>query len=141
MIVLSRDQLFSEVKRGFRFLAVGAVGLAVDSTVFMLLFNQHSPRPVARAASLVAATLVTWFANRAVTFGASGRSRRAELGRYGLVALVAQGFNYGLFLALSAAAPKIHPLPLIVVSAASAAMFSYAGQRLFTFGASRTPAT
>jgi putative flippase GtrA len=88
---------------------------------------------MARAASLIAATLVTWWSNRAFTFEASGRSQREEIARYGLVALGAQGFNYVLFLGLGAAAPQVHPLLLILVCAAAAALFSYAGQRIFTF--------
>jgi len=134
MIELNYPQLVAEMKRGCRFLAVGAGGLAVDSTVFMALHIQDTPRPVARAVSLLAASVVTWLANRAFTFEASGRSRKAEFGRYGLVALGAQGFNYVLFLSLGAMLPEVHPLPLILVSAAAAAVFSYAGQRFFTFG-------
>jgi putative flippase GtrA len=134
MIELSPQQLAAEMKRGCRFLAVGVGGLAVDSAVFMALHTQSAPRPAARAISLAAATLVTWLLNRAFTFQASERSRRSELGRYGLVALGAQGFNYALFLSLGAMLPQVHPLPLILVSAAAAAVFSYAGQRFFTFG-------
>lgn len=134
MIDLSPQHIVAEVKRGCRFLAVGAGGLAVDSAVFMALFSHGAPRPAARGASLIVASLVTWLANRAFTFGASGRRRHVELGRYGLVALGAQGFNFVLFLSLSAMVPEVHPLPLIMVSAAAAAVFSYTGQRFFTFG-------
>jgi putative flippase GtrA len=135
MTEIAFHELTSEMKRAARFLAVGCGGLAVDATVFMLLSAQGVDKPFARAASLLAATLFTWVANRMFTFEGSGRSQRAELGRYGLVALGAQGFNYLLFLSLCAMAPQVHPLPLILVSAAAAAAFSYAGQRFFTFAA------
>ena len=134
MIDLSPQWLAAEVKRGCRFLAVGMGGLAVDSSVFMLLFSQGASRPAARASSLMVAGVVTWLLNRAVTFESSGRSRHAELGRYGLVALGAQGFNFVLFLSRSAMSPDIHPVALIGLSAAAAAVFSYTGQRFFTFG-------
>jgi hypothetical protein len=49
------------------------------------------------------------------------------------VALVAQGFNYALFLWLSAAFANVFPPVLIFVCAAAAAGISYSGQRLFTF--------
>jgi putative flippase GtrA len=124
-----------ELSRGARFLAVGLGGLATDSLVFLLLHGQGAGKPVARAVSLICATLVTWTLNRLFTFQSSGRSRRAELGRYGLVALGAQGFNYVLFLSLCAMAPHVPPIVFLFVSAVSATGFSYTGQRLFTFNA------
>lgn len=141
MIDLSPQVLSAEVKRGCRFLAVGMGGLAVDSTVFMLLFSEGASRPTARASSLMLAGVFTWLLNRAFTFDATGRSRRVELGRYGLVALGAQGFNFLLFLSLSAMSPEVFPVVLIGLSAAAAAVFSYTGQRFFTFGAPPTRST
>jgi putative flippase GtrA len=141
MLPLSAPQLVAEMKRACRFFAVGACGLAMDTTVFMALHQQGAPRPAARAMSILCASMVTWMANRAFTFQASGRSRKAEFGRYGLVVLGAQGFNFILFLSLSAMAPEVHPLPLILVSAASGAVFSYTGQRFFTFGVAPAQST
>jgi len=133
MIEFNPERAADEVKRALRFLAVGCGGLAVDSAIFLFLHGQGMDEPMARAASLLVATGVTWLSNRHFTFGQSGQRRRVEFGRYGLVALGAQGFNYALFLSLCAAAPAIHPLPLIIVSAAAAAALSYTGQRFFTF--------
>jgi putative flippase GtrA len=127
--------LVAELTRGVRFLAVGLGGLATDSLVFLLLHGEGAGKPTARAVSLICATLVTWTLNRLFTFAASGRSRRAELGRYGLVALGAQGFNYVLFLSLCAMAPHVPPIAFLLVSAVCATAFSYTGQRLFTFNA------
>jgi putative flippase GtrA len=129
------QQIVSELNRAFRFLAVGCGGLATDSVVFLLLHGHGLGKPGARAVSLLAATGVTWTLNRVFTFGASGRSQRAELGRYGLVALGAQGFNYVLFLSLCAMAPHVPPLAFLLVSAICATGFSYTGQRFFTFNA------
>jgi putative flippase GtrA len=135
MTEFNRERAADEVKRALRFLVVGCGGLAVDSAVFLFLHGQGVDKPMARAASLLVATGVTWLTNRHFTFDQSGQRRRVEFGRYGLVALGAQGFNYALFLSLSAQAPAIHPLPLITVSAAAAAALSYTGQRFFTFAA------
>ncbi|HEY3697087.1 GtrA family protein [Phenylobacterium sp.] len=129
------QQIVSELNRGFRFLAVGCGGLATDAGLFLLLHGQGLAKPGARAVSLMAAALVTWTLNRLFTFEASGRSRRAELGRYGLVALGAQGFNYVLFLSLCAMAPHVPPLAFLLASAVAATAFSYTGQRFFTFNA------
>ena len=133
MIKVAPPPLRAEILRGGRFLVVGCAGLAVDTAVFALLQNAGAHRAVGRAISLAAATCVTWSINRKVTFGRTGRRRAAELGRYALVALIAQGFNYGLFLLLGALAPGVNPLFLIPVCAAAAAGLSYAGQRFFTF--------
>jgi putative flippase GtrA len=130
---MDTQRLTSEAKRVARFLVVGSGGLAVDSSVFLALNSHGVDRPVARAISLVAATFITWQLNRLFTFGASKRSRREELARYSFVAAGAQGFNYLLFLFLSSMAPQAQPLLLIGVCAAAAAVFSFAGQRAFTF--------
>jgi putative flippase GtrA len=127
------ETLLAEGFRGARFLGVGCAGLATDSALFMLLHGQGQPKAVARAVSLAVATLVTWSLNRAFTFEASGRTAGRELGRYGLVALGAQGFNYLLFLSLCAALPRTAPIALLLISAVCATAFSYTGQRLFTF--------
>lgn len=134
---ISQDWIRAEVWRGVRFLAVGALGLAADTAIFMALHAMGAERALARAVSLGAATLLTWALNRGVTFARTGRLPAGEFGRYGLVALVAQGFNYGLFLWLSALFPQAYPPRLIFVCAVAAAGCSYLGQRLFTFAPKR----
>lgn len=122
----------AELRRVALFLAVGGLGLAVDAALLSLLQALDVSRPAARAASLGCATLVTFGLNRRVTFAAAGR-RGGELARYACVTLVAQGFSYGSFLALSAAAPALPTLSALLAAAAAAALLSFAGQRLFTF--------
>lgn len=131
--------MIRELWRGMRFLAVGCAGLATDVAVFRLLDGAETERPVSRAISLAAATCVTWTINRRLTFARTGRKPTHELGRYTLVALVAQGLNYALFLSLSAAAPNLSPSLLIVFCAGCAATLSYGGQRLFTFAPELAP--
>lgn len=122
-----------ELGQGGKFLAVGVLGLAVDTAAFALAYHFGATRALARAASLGLATCVTWIINRRITFQPTGRRRSLELARYATVALVAQGFNYVLFLALGALAPQVAPVLLIPFCAAAAAVLSYSGQRFFTF--------
>ena len=65
--------------------------------------------------SLSVATLVTWALNRQFTFGDLGAAPASELGRYALVALLAQSVNFLVFLALCAVWPGvIHSLAAVV---------------------------
>jgi putative flippase GtrA len=130
---VAREELSAEAARLARYLTVGGAGLATDSSVFALLSHLGEGRAVARAASIVAATALTWALNRRVTFRPTGRRRREELARYAAVAATAQGINYALFLALSAVAPSLQPLALIPACSAVSAAIAYTGQRLFTF--------
>lgn len=116
-----------------RFLAVGCAGLAVDIAAFHGLAGLGLSYPVARALSLLLATGVTWRLNRRFTFGPSVRPAPAEAGRYALVALLAQGLNWGLFVGSCRALPEAPVLVLLVGCAACATVLSFAGQRLVTF--------
>lgn len=122
-----------------RFLMVGMLGLCTDSAVFSLLHWHDLPDALARMASLGLATFVTWQLNRRFTFGASGRSRLVESSRYTAVAMMAQGLNFGLFLALRAWQPDWPALVSLLASAALAATLSFTGQRFFTFARHHAP--
>lgn len=123
-----------------RFLAVGCSGLCVDLSILWLLERLGLDKAVARAASLGVATVVTWFLNRRVTFEASGRDAREELGRYAAVTLVAQGVNYFVFLGVLAAAPSMVHTLAACIGAVCAAGFSYTGHRFFSFARRKFPA-
>lgn len=140
MASISRAQLSAEALRAGRFLGVGLAGLAMDTGVFTLLQAESVGRAAARAASLLAATGLTWGLNRWLTFRRSGRRAAHEFGRYALVALGAQGLNYLLFLALGELFPTVVPQLLILACAVAATGLSYSGQRLFTFRPARAPA-
>ena len=120
-----------------RFLTVGLVGLAADSGLFWSLYQTGVSLEIARAISLAVATLVTWGLNRLFTFAPSGRPPLHELLRYVAVALVAQGFNYGLFLILVRLDAGAHPLLCLVVSAIATAALSFTGQSLIAFRRAR----
>ena len=158
--ILSTPGLRAELRRVGPFLCVGLVGFAVDAAIFSGLHGAGLSRPVARALSLALATAVTFGLNRSFTFAPGerraagegslyehpprhrttgrqwpgrardGRSCSGDLLRYGIVTLLAQGFSYGLFLVLATRLPN---LVALFAAAAAATMFSFAGQRLFTF--------
>jgi putative flippase GtrA len=116
-----------------RFLTVGTAGLAVDAGLFALFAHNGVAEAGARALSLAAATLLTWQLNRRFTFTASGRHGGDELTRYATVALSAQALNYATFLMLRHAVPVLPAMAALLCGAALAAVFSFTGQRLFTF--------
>ncbi len=123
-----------------RFLGVGVVGLAVDASLFSVLDHLHVAPEWSRAASLVTATVVTWLLNRRHTFAASGRHPALEALRYGGVTLVAQGFSYGVFLALVYGVPAA-PRPLsLLFGAGLASVIGFAGHKLFAFRPAPRPA-
>lgn len=133
MIVAFREG--PEVRRLGGFLSVGMLGLVVDAAVFTALHGAGLSLALARAASLVCATGVTWQINRLFTFPRTGRRRSREIARYGLVTLGAQGASYVFFLTVSHAAPRLPAVMVLVAGAVLAAGLSFAGQRLFTFRA------
>ncbi|WP_158266776.1 GtrA family protein [Alsobacter soli] len=122
-----------------RFLSVGVVGLATDASIFSVLDRAHMAPELSRALSLLAATGVTWTLNRCVTFGASGRKPLGEALRYALVAVLAQGFSYGVFLTLVYSAPALPRLVDLLVGASLAAFAGFAGHTFFAFAPARAP--
>lgn len=121
-----------------RFLGVGVGGLLIDISVLMLLEHAGLDKVWARAASLAVATLFTWSLNRLITFGETGREKHHELGRYILVAAVAQSVNYLSFLGISDLVPMMPHAIAAFLGAVLATGFSYTGQRFFTFAPDRS---
>jgi putative flippase GtrA len=121
-----------------KFLAVGATGLAVHTATFTIGLQVGAGKSIAWFAGLVASTLVTWSLNRKHTFSASSRRRRDEISRYALVTLVAQGISFVVFNLACRAAPHLWPQACVLAGAVSATIFSYTGQRFFTFAPQRS---
>ena len=138
-LVASIDRLRGMAPKGLaRFLTVGLIGLTVDSVLFSFLLHVvHLDKEIARAISMPIATSVTWVLNRRLTFQATGRRKREEVGRYAIVTVCAQGISFGIFLLVCALLPKQPPLYALFAGAGIAAFFSYAGQRFFTFAPTR----
>jgi putative flippase GtrA len=116
-----------------RFGCVGLAGLTADLMCFSAL-HAHDVSPLtARVISLAFATLVTWRLNRAVTYAASGREQSGEAFRYLCVTGLAQGFSYLVFAILIHAFPCLMPQLALMAGAASAALLSFEGHRIFSF--------
>ena len=125
--------LAARLPRPLRFLGVGAVGLATDFCLFVILIG-YQPRPLLmRLVSLAGATLVTWRLNRALTFDRSGRKQHDEAMRYAMVTALAQGTSYAVFAALVLSVLGALPQVALVIGAAAGAVVSYNGHRLFAF--------
>ncbi|MBI3433727.1 MAG: GtrA family protein [Proteobacteria bacterium] len=123
--------------RPLRFLLVGGIGLVVDLG-FLTLAMAHAAHPLAaRPLSLLAATLVTWRLNRALTFERSGRRQGREAMRYAAVTAVAQATSYAVFAAIVLMAPRLAPQLALLAGAAAAALISYNGHRLIAFAPQR----
>ena len=125
--------LAERLPRQLRFLGVGAVGLATDFCLFVILIG-YQPRPLLmRLVSLAGATLVTWRLNRALTFDRSGRKQHDEAMRYAMVTALAQGTSYAVFAALVLTVFAWLPQAALLMGAVVGALVGYNGHRLFAF--------
>jgi putative flippase GtrA len=134
------ERLLGVIPKGMiRFLSVGVSGLAIHSLLFtVLLHGAGVGEHVSWWTALIVATAVTWTLNRKLTFSPSGRGQGAEIARYVLVTAVAQGISYSVFLALGGLAPHLPRTIALIAGAGVATIFSYTGQRFFTFAAPKT---
>ena len=87
----------------------------------------------ARAISLPTATLTTWILNRLHTFKGSGRAAHQEAIRYFVVAGIAQSVNYVAALGLTDVIQHVPHVVAAFIGSVIATLFSYTGQRFFTF--------
>ena len=115
------------------FLGVGVLGLTTDLFILWAAERMGLPLWAARGVSLPLATSVTWMLNRRHTFGASGLAAHHEAMRYFAVALVAQSVNYVVSLGAADILPHIPHLVAAFIGSVVATLFSYSGQRFFTF--------
>lgn len=116
-----------------RFLMVGVGGLMVDLATLTTCESLGGPFAAARGVALIVATCFTWALNRRFTFEDSGRKAHHEALRYFLVAGVAQSVNYAVSLGVAALAPQLIHQADAFIGAVAATLFSYSGQRFFTF--------
>ena len=122
------------------FLSVGVTGLAVHTGVFTVLFHAGNDKRLSWICALAVATAITWTLNRRLTFAASGRSRRSEALRYILVTAVAQGVSFAVFMLAGRVVAWLPASMAVIVGAGVATVFSYTGQRFFTFAAPKAAA-
>ncbi len=125
-----------------RFLAVGLGGLAVDQTTLFICDRFGLAFVIARAVAILVATLFTWLLNRRFTFEDSGRAAHHEALRYFGVAFAAQSVNYAVSVGILSQAPLLPHALAAFVGSVVATVFSYSGQRFFTFAPPQpSPAT
>ena len=124
-----------------RFIAVGFGGLMVDQSVLAVSEHFGMPFAWARAFAIFIATGFTWVLNRRFTFGDSGRKTHHEALRYFTVAFCAQSVNYAVSLVIAAQAPHLPHNLAAFFGAVVATLFSYSGQRFFTFAPTRAAAS
>jgi len=121
-----------------RFLCVGFGGLAVDQSVLFVSERVGAPFAVARAIAILVATFATWALNRRFTFAETGRPAHWEALRYFGVAFVAQSVNYVVSVMLAARYSELPHALVAFLGAVAATVFSYSGQRFFTFAPHRS---
>jgi putative flippase GtrA len=133
----------TRIPKGVIFLFVGMVGLATHiSVLFTLIHVCGFGKSPAWFCGFGLATVVTWQLNRRFTFQSTGRRKRAEVLRYLVVTACAQSVSYSVFLSVGAFAPFVPSEIATFVGAVVATIFSYSGQRFFTFAPHKAnPAT
>ena len=134
-VMADRLEQWLPIPKGLhKFIAVGLIGLLVHTSVFsLLLYSVRLDRSLAWVCGLVVATSVTWGLNRRMTFASSGRKLHHEAARYILVTLVAQSVSFVVFQTLSRLVPAAPAPADVIFGAAVATIFSYLGNRHFTF--------
>jgi putative flippase GtrA len=114
----------TQQQKAIRFLAVGGVGFCVDLCVLMLLTH------AARAVSLGCSITLTWLLNRQISFGPSTARPFIEYSRYGVVALIAAGVNYSVYVVcLRFASPAV----AMILGSAVAVALTFTGYDRWVF--------
>ncbi|MBP1851257.1 GtrA family protein [Rhizobium halophytocola] len=122
------------MKRLLRFSLVGGVGFIVDAGTLAILLHFTPLGPyVSRAIAIAFAVCATWQLNRRFTFGASRHSLIREGFRYGSVGLTSSLVNYLIYAGVVFTYPEVNPLAAMVLSSASAMLFSFFGYSRFVF--------
>lgn len=118
----------------FSFAFAGGTGMIVDLGVLRLLIEMGATPFVARIPAIGLAMATTWFINRTFTFGASGRSVRAEGSRYAAVAIVGALLNYAIYSGILIMTPDgFLPEFATIIAVAIVTIFSYLGYSRLVF--------
>jgi putative flippase GtrA len=122
------------LRKVFWFGIAGSIGFLVDAGLLMLILHFTPIDPFgARAISIPAAMLATWFFNRTFTFGRSSKSVAVEGFRYGFIGVVSALINYGIYSSLLISIPILRPTFALVMASAAATAFSFFGYSRFVF--------
>jgi len=123
------------------FAVIGVVGYIVDSAVTFLCARYLGFSPeLARPPGFVAATIVNFLLNRAITFRHSEAQLRRAFVRYFFVASAGLAVNYAVYSACVLFAPRVGIavtpaiLPLFIAAGSGVAMIAtFVGFRHFAF--------
>jgi putative flippase GtrA len=137
---MDRGQQEAEIGREFPwFVAVGAIGFAIDAALFLLLNGGYSwPIAAARTLSASCSIATTWALNRRFTFAARrSRAWSAELARYFLVQASGLLVNLGVFAVALWLVPSLRAIPIIALGlgASAALLFNFVSARTVAFRA------
>jgi putative flippase GtrA len=117
------------------FVAVGAIGFAVDASILTVLVTGYGwSNYAARAVSFSAAVTVTWLCNRTWVFVRTDNVRK-EYGAYVLTQIVGATINLGGFAALLALFPSLARVPVVPLAGGGilALLFNYFAARRWVF--------
>jgi putative flippase GtrA len=112
------------------FLIVGSLGFLTDLLVLLALMFVGVAPVIARLLSISVAMTLTWALNRSFSFGASTRSAAQEYGRYAVIALIAAGVNYGVYLI---GLQYVTPTYAMIAGSAVAMTLSFTGYDRWVF--------
>lgn len=122
------------MKRLFWFLLAGGGGFIIDAGLTHVLITAAHVSPFhARIPAILCAMAFTWFINRSRTFGPSRHSLAVEGFRYWAVGITSALLNYAVYSALIYHLPMLQPLVAVVLSSASATLYSFFGYSRFVF--------
>ena len=123
------------------FAFVGALGFAVDATIFVALSDLDWTVAGARSVSASCAIAVTWALNRHTTFAARKSPRpSAELLRYAIGQGCGLAVNLGVFALALWSIPLLRRVPVVALAlgAGAALVFNFVSARTLAFrGAER----
>ncbi len=116
-----------------RFVVVGIAGFIVDAGLTTTLIQFGLDPFTARLIAITTAMLVTWRLNRAITFGQSATSQKAEGLRYSVVATLAAIINYLSYAVLVLIFPGIFPVFAVAIATGTSMCVSYIGYSRYAF--------
>lgn len=117
------------------FVAVGALGFAIDASILTALVSGFGwSHYAARAVSFAAAVTATWLCNRSWVFQKT-RDTRKEYGTYLLTQVVGATINLGGFALLIELMPSLAQIPVVPLAGGGilALLFNFFAARRWVF--------
>lgn len=123
----------SLMKKCARFIAVGAIGFAIDAGLLWTITTKENVNPYsARLISFSSALIITWILNSSFTFKTRKANKKKQFNSYIAVQAISFGLNYSMYSGIvwlnwSA------PLVALVVAALVSMVFSFCAMNLWVF--------